>query len=420
MKRNTNKRDTIVAISCSAVLIALFVDASRAETTINVFQSTGIQFGGDANWNRQSSTSILDNGRIVERIITLPALGPFSRVTTNLNVNAASDAWDRAGSIYLSTATGDIEIHKFITAFGGSTSHQLDITNLLPILNRGPLKVRAFIDTWVQSARTIDFSLTVTDNTANRAPTYARPLFNDQDWRAGDYLDDKVSVSVRAPKGLGKVMLSYLPSGHASDGSGGDEFTQRTHRIFIDGVEVWQGIPWRTDGRNFRGVNPTSGRWGDVWSSDLDRSGWIPGDDVDPILVDVTQYLADGIPHTIDYRIDGIRPGDSNGYGYWRTSSYLTGFAQDAGPADFDYNGVVDGADFLTWQRGFGRTEQINNGFGDADRNGTVDVLDLAIWQSAYGSNQSLIASAAVPEPGSIILLGIACFAFRRAQTRRR
>jgi hypothetical protein len=424
MKLNVLSQAAIAALALLAVGTTQPASVDAAQTTINVFQNTGIQFGGDVNWKAQTGTTIRDNGRVVEKIVTLPELGPFSRVTTNLNVIAGTDPWDRAASIYVATAAGDIELHKFITAFGGTTSHQQDITNLIPILRSGPLRIRAFVDTWVQTARTIDFSLTVTDETPNRAPSWGRTLFNDQDWRAGDYANNKKQlIGIGTPTGLGKIILSYLPSGHASDGNGGDEFTQRTHRIFIDGVEVWEGIPWRTDGRNFRSVNPTSGRWGDVWSSDLDRAGWIPGDDVDPIQIDVTQYLAAGGRHTFEYHIDGIRPGDSSGYGYWRASSYLTGYAAHAGPADFDYNGVVDGADFLTWQRGNGLSGQINNGSGDANKSGTVESRDLGMWRSAFGTSVAAPTAASVPEPasaGSLLLAFGAALAWRRDRFPRR
>jgi hypothetical protein len=403
MRHGYLRQAALVFLAWQATTALRPTNLQAAQTTISVFENAGIQFGGNASWNHQRGVSILDNGRIIERTITLPQLGPFSRVTTNLKITQGSDAWDRAGSIYIPTASGDIELHKFITAFGGTTSHQQDISYLIPTLRNGQIKVRAFIDTWVQTARTLDFSLTVTDESPNRAPIWGRTLFNDQDWRAGEYPNGrKVVSSVAAPAGLGKVILNYLPSGHASDGNGGDEFTQRTHRIFIDGVQVWQGVPWRTDGRNFRSVNPTSGRWGDVWSSDLNRAGWIPGDDVDPIQIDVTQYMTAGARHSVEYQIDGIRPGDSGGYGYWRVSSYLTGFAAEAGPADFDYNGVVDGADFLTWQRGFGLTGQVNNGGGDANRNGTIESRDLSAWRTAFGTTAQSPAVAAVPEPAGL------------------
>lgn len=71
--------------------------------------------------------------------------------------------------------------------------------------------------------------------------------------------------------------------------------------------------------------------------------------------------------------------------------------------ADFDGNGIVDGRDFLTWQRGFGiddGTAQL--GDGDANEDGNVDGADLVVWQGQYGTSPQA-AVAAVPEPATIV-----------------
>jgi T5SS/PEP-CTERM-associated repeat protein len=65
-------------------------------------------------------------------------------------------------------------------------------------------------------------------------------------------------------------------------------------------------------------------------------------------------------------------------------------------PGDFDFDGDVDGRDFLVWQR-------------------NTSVGDLEDWQSNYGTGIPLTAaSTAVPEPGSFALLGIGMIAIGR------
>ncbi len=54
--------------------------------------------------------------------------------------------------------------------------------------------------------------------------------------------------------------------------------------------------------------------------------------------------------------------------------------------ADFDFDGDVDGRDFLVWQR-------------------DPNVGSLGDWQQQYGTNPSLAASRAVPEPAGLVLL---------------
>jgi hypothetical protein len=80
------------------------------------------------------------------------------------------------------------------------------------------------------------------------------------------------------------------------------------------------------------------------------------------------------------------------------TISYTGGDGNDvfintlAGQAgDFDFDGDVDGRDFLVWQR-------------------NADVGDLASWQANYGVGSLTATSVAVPEPNALILITVALF----------
>jgi|GEM_PF-3807753 len=72
--------------------------------------------------------------------------------------------------------------------------------------------------------------------------------------------------------------------------------------------------------------------------------------------------------------------------------------------ADFDDNGNVDGIDFLSWQRGFGKSDpQVVD--GDANRDGAVDGDDLTIWSSQFGQAASALSNTfAVLEPSCVCL----------------
>ena len=59
--------------------------------------------------------------------------------------------------------------------------------------------------------------------------------------------------------------------------------------------------------------------------------------------------------------------------------------------ADFDADGDFDGADFLAWQRGFGKTNA-NRADGNSDDDTDVDTNDLAAWQSQYRSTNNTSA----------------------------
>jgi len=82
------------------------------------------------------------------------------------------------------------------------------------------------------------------------------------------------------------------------------------------------------------------------------------------------------------------------------TFADVTPTAAPPGDGDFDMDGDVDGADFLTWQRDLG------------------GAADLALWEGNFGApNATTAAVSAVPEPASWLL---ACSMAVAAASRRR
>ena len=89
--------------------------------------------------------------------------------------------------------------------------------------------------------------------------------------------------------------------------------------------------------------------------------------------------------------------GDYNDAFNWQASSQLggtPGLGEVSESGDFDGDGDVDGADFLSWQRGFGLTGGATSGDGDGNGDGKVDGLDLSVWQSELGNVGALVATA--------------------------
>jgi T5SS/PEP-CTERM-associated repeat protein len=94
-----------------------------------------------------------------------------------------------------------------------------------------------------------------------------------------------------------------------------------------------------------------------------------------------------------------------------------TFLAAPGNDADFDNDGDVDGADFLTWQRGLGLSgATATNAAGNANGDSIINGADLAVWRSEFGP-PSVPAVGAVPEPGAAALLLIAAAGFAASRT---
>ena len=82
--------------------------------------------------------------------------------------------------------------------------------------------------------------------------------------------------------------------------------------------------------------------------------------------------------------------------------------------ADFDEDGDVDGDDLAEWRIGFGIDDTADHMDGDADANQDVDGADFLTWQRQLGSGPPTVAaSAAVPEPGTSMLVIVAAVGIR-------
>lgn len=308
----------------------------RVAQIVNIFEDIGLHYSPDsAAKNSPGDVTIEDNGRGARTVRTLPDLKGPHRITAFVTVRPVAksdrevfDRYDRAGSIRLvGDGSPDLEVARFITAYGGRTDFEIDVTALAPLL-RGRRTFLATIDTWVSPAWRIDFSLRFTqvsehDNATWAMPVYCTDSFNRERMPSGD------SVTVVVPPGLARVVMMYFSTGHYTNGVDADEFISKANVVSIDGTVVARFHPWRDDCRDFRDRNPYCARWTDGrWSSDYSRSGWCPGVEVLPTEFDLTDHLVPG-KHTARFAVEDMRPNDENGnFGYWRISAYLVGWSR--------------------------------------------------------------------------------------------
>ena len=189
-----------------------------------------------------------------------------------------------------------------------------------------------------------------------------------------------------------------------------DFYTVATHELaHLFGFGVSNAFSTDISNNDFIGANvvslyggpaPLSG--GQHWASGVTSPPFLPGTQPKPSLGPSLTLGERKLFTPLDY----AALADIG----WQVPPELLGL-----PADFNGDAVVDGADFLTWQRGYG-------GFGgtpgDANGDLRVDELDGWILRNYLGSQGivpgSLAAtSAPVPEPAaaSIAIVGLIALA---------
>ena len=76
-------------------------------------------------------------------------------------------------------------------------------------------------------------------------------------------------------------------------------------------------------------------------------------------------------------------------------------------PGDFNRDNIIDGRDFLLWQRELGSAVAIPGAGADANVDGLVTNADLAIWQTNLGATSSPTTASnntPIPEPAAALL----------------
>ena len=90
---------------------------------------------------------------------------------------------------------------------------------------------------------------------------------------------------------------------------------------------------------------------------------------------------------------------------------------------DYNDDGVVDGADFLAWQRGYGAVANPAGSGADGDGDGTVDADDLDMWVDHFGepaaSAAAQVSAAAALVAAEETEVGVDSFAVIVAESAR-
>ncbi len=224
------------------------------------------------------------------------------------------------------------EIHNY--PWADSAFYKEEITSLLPD-TLDEIWVGVFIGNYDKGGHVVSLELNFYPGweEENTDKKYIDPLFstvNIMEMSGQNYGrlfgSDTLRTDFVLPEGVQDLQLVYTTTGHGGWG-GGDEFNPKRNRIFIDGEQIFDYIPWRTDCATYRMLNPASGNFGNGMSScDLSRSNWCPGTLTVPFFIPLPQ-LKPG-EHTIEVVIDQGK-NEGNSFSHWQVSGVLTGIVTE-------------------------------------------------------------------------------------------
>ena len=258
---------------------------------------------------------------------------------------------DKTGQNYQGFAATEtfeppIEIMRFFTSFGAryfntrrvinnynwkdAAFYNQEITPLIPS-DATELWVGVFIGNYDKGGHKVNLQLNFYPSFEEEKPmqNWINPLFhtvNIMEMSGQNYgrffKTDTLKVAFSVPDSISDLQLLYTTTGHGGWGTG-DEFVPKMNRILIDGKQVFEVVPWRTDCATYRLVNPASGNFATgLSSSDLSRSNWCPGTLTPPYFIPL-RNLEPG-NHRIEVIIDqGADEGGS--FSHWSVSGILTG-----------------------------------------------------------------------------------------------
>lgn len=353
---------------------------AKGDKEIQVFKNAPVTYSASLKEFQENAEGLIQliNGRVILKKVELPKYEREVKLTLDIRLVSAGDAYDRSGSCFilpngggismLDVAKGEksypeqkdalkkypgiisginykpaVEALRFMTPFGvGYYNSQplpphvtkwadevvwhADISHLLPLFKDGAY-VGVWIDTWVNPGFKVDVKITAKESEENKAGTkkFIEPLLNTVCYAGQTFPDlfaaTSVETEVLIPKKAKNSRLFYTTTGHGGHANG-DEFRKRKNVIKLDEVIFDQFVPWIDSCKAFRSLNPASGVFpGGVASSDLARSNWCPGSDVKPKIYSIPDEVRG--KHTFKFSIPAAQPSSQGETNFWLVSAYL-------------------------------------------------------------------------------------------------
>ncbi|WP_274475293.1 LamG-like jellyroll fold domain-containing protein [Mangrovimonas aestuarii] len=217
--------------------------------------------------------------------------GAFNQITATLFIdcpNGGCDPWDRVSSIEVLGKDGEwYNIIRYITPYGVSCQHQIDLTDFMSLLS-GRTKFRVNLGT-TGNGFLYTLQLNYQAGTPNYPYSTVKKLWN-QTYQFGDManLQPTEDFNLTFSEGTQTAKIKLVSTGHgwgAMNTSNAAEFSNNTHHIWVNGQQTFTQNNWVICNPNPDNCSPQAGTW------QYNRAGWCPGTIAQYFDFDMTAFI---------------------------------------------------------------------------------------------------------------------------------
>ena len=275
-------------------------------------------------------------GQSHTRTVYMPEnLDNYSEIYVNIDLDCPTggcDPWDQPAKLMINKNGENYEIARYITPFGVACGGWTwDITDFRSLLVNEVDWV-SYVQVWGASGWLVSVQLQLVEGTPAYPYSKVTKLWNEDNWVYGDpdisHDFPEKEILIQPETVAAKIRMTMTGHGQGNTLNAA-EFSEFTHHIWIDGEETFTQHLWKDDCAQ-NSCSPQSGTY--LYS----RSGWCPGQDVQPWEWDLNGHFAPGETVSFDYvladytnlLITGYN-GGSHTEPYYRCHTYLIEFADE-------------------------------------------------------------------------------------------
>jgi len=240
-------------------------------------------------------------GQTHTRTVYMPEdLEAYSEIYIHIDLECPTggcDPWDQPAKFMIEKDGENYEIARYITPYGVACGGWTwDITDFRSLLVN-EVDFISYVQVWGASGWLVSVELELIEGTPAYPFVKVDKLWCEDYWVYGDpdisYDFPEMTMNIRENTQEAKIRMTMTGHGQGNTMNAA-EFSEFTHHIWIDGEETFDQHLWKDDcGEN--NCSPQNGTY--LYS----RSGWCPGQDVQPWEWDLDGHYTAGEMLNVDF-----------------------------------------------------------------------------------------------------------------------